>query len=112
MLRRHLLYPAELRSRKTPVYTRLTCRVIELRGMALHEYYCNSCKKPFEQLTSILGVEVGKCPFCNGKDTKRLISRFAVGGQGDQRESTLHGCHEYSGVDHDHSDHSHGDHED
>ncbi len=81
--------------------------------MALYEYHCTPCSKSFEQITSASDADAGKCPFCNGNETKRLISRFAVGGQGDLRESTMHGCHEYSGLaggdggGHDHSGHGH-----
>ena len=62
--------------------------------MALYEFYCEGCKAKFEQLTSSSDPDKGKCPKCNGNDTHRLISRFAVGGQGDLRETTMHGCHD------------------
>ncbi|HUP56081.1 MAG TPA: zinc ribbon domain-containing protein [Bdellovibrionota bacterium] len=65
--------------------------------MALLEFYCEPCKRRFEQISSSDDPTRGQCPHCEGKETKRLISVFAVGGQGDLRESTLHGCH-----DHDH----------
>jgi len=61
--------------------------------MALYEYYCDSCSKKFEQITSSTDPDQGKCPKCQGKNTRRLISCFAVGGRGDLRESTMHGCH-------------------
>ncbi|MCM2323199.1 MAG: zinc ribbon domain-containing protein [Oligoflexia bacterium] len=62
--------------------------------MALYEYYCDSCRLKFEQLTSDRDPDKGKCPKCQGNNTRKLISRFAVGGQGDLRESTMHGCHD------------------
>jgi putative FmdB family regulatory protein len=62
--------------------------------MALYEYFCESCQYKFEQISSKLDLDLGKCPKCQGKHTKKLISKFSVGGQGDLRESTLHGCHD------------------
>ncbi|MBC7690831.1 MAG: zinc ribbon domain-containing protein [Methylotenera sp.] len=73
--------------------------------MALYEYFCDDCQKKFEQITSPTDPDSGKCPKCNHKNTKKMISRFAVGGRGDLRESTLHGCH--AEPDHNHAD-SHG----
>lgn len=72
--------------------------------MALYEFYCSSCKLKFEQITRLEAEDAGKCPKCSGVETKRLISKFAVGGQGDLRESTLHGCHDND----DGTPHSHG----
>jgi putative FmdB family regulatory protein len=71
--------------------------------MPLYEYFCEPCQLKFEQITSISDLERGKCPKCADLSTKKLFSRFAVGGQGDLRESTLHGCHECH-VPHDHQD--------
>jgi putative FmdB family regulatory protein len=71
--------------------------------MALYEFLCESCKTQFEEIRSSHSQEALVCPACNGTGVRKLISRFAVGGQGDLRESTLHGCHEYTGgPDHDH----------
>ena len=90
--------------------------------MALYEYFCETCQKRFEQITSSTDPDQGKCPKCQGKNTNRLISRFAIGGQGDLRETTMHGCHDHStghegdsgqshddhaGHDHSHHDHDH-----
>ncbi len=85
--------------------------------MALYEFYCDPCKSKFEQITSSSDPDQGKCPKCQGKKTRRMISKFAVGGQGDLRETTFHGCHDnFDGVSggHDHHDHhGHGhDHDD
>lgn len=60
--------------------------------MALYEFYCETCQSQFEQITSSSDPGMGKCPKCHDKNTRKLISRFAVGGQGDLRESTVHGC--------------------
>jgi putative FmdB family regulatory protein len=83
--------------------------------MALYEFHCEDCRKNFEQLTSSGDQDQGVCPACRGRNTRKLISRFAVGGQGDLRESTFHGCHDArvplgpqcdSGPDHS-GDHNH-----
>ena len=61
--------------------------------MVLYEFFCSYCQMKFEQVTSSSDPDQGKCPKCHEKNTEKLISRFAVGGLGDLRESTLHGCH-------------------
>lgn len=68
--------------------------MLQCSGMALYEYYCDSCRSQFEQITSSGDPDAGKCPKCQKKDTRKLISAFRVGGRGDLRESTMHGCHE------------------
>lgn len=79
--------------------------------MPLYEYQCEGCGTKFEKISSVLEPEPDSCPSCQGSCVKKLISKFAVGGQGDLRESTLHGCHgHYHGLDshHDHNhDHNH-----
>jgi putative FmdB family regulatory protein len=79
--------------------------------MALYEYFCESCKLKFEQITTARDPDAGKCPQCgSAKKSRKLISAFRVGGQGDLRESTLHGCHDHDLSDsHDHSGHDHSD---
>lgn len=62
--------------------------------MVLYEYFCEECALVFEQITSNSDPEQGKCPKCSVKTHQKLISQFAVGGRGDLRESTMHGCHE------------------
>jgi putative FmdB family regulatory protein len=67
--------------------------------MALYEFFCEPCKLRFEQITRRGDPDEGKCPKCREKNTRKLISRFAVGGQGDLRESTMHGCHgDFTGI--------------
>jgi putative FmdB family regulatory protein len=85
--------------------------------MPLWEWFCDTCQHRFEQLTSVSQPDPdrGRCPKCAKPDqTRRLISRFAVGGQGDLRESTFDGCHDARvepGSSHDHGHgHDHGDH--
>lgn len=80
--------------------------------MPLFDYVCRQCKTQFEQLVDSRGdtdPEAGRCPQCASQDSERLISRFTVAGRGDQRESTLHGCHEnFDGLGH--SEHNHDSH--
>ena len=71
--------------------------------MPLLEFRCRACGHEFEQVTKDNDPTRGTCPKCQSRDGERLISRFAVGGRGDLRESTLHGCHDHSDSD------SHGD---
>jgi putative FmdB family regulatory protein len=79
-----------------------------MNSMPLYEYWCQQCQVRFEQITSLLDSEPGKCPQCETLDTQKLLSVFAVGGRGDLRESTLHGCHGPSEM-HDTHHHSHDD---
>lgn len=73
----------------------------------MFEYFCGGCQAKFEQIVGFSDPDKGKCPKCNGYKTQRLVSRFAVGGQGDLRESTMHGCdhpsHDFEGSSGDHS---------
>ena len=78
--------------------------------MPLFEYFCGHCKKKFEFLAKVSGSETAVCPKCQKKTNQKLISKFAVGGQGDLRETTLHGCHD-AHVDLE-PGHSHDDHHD
>jgi putative FmdB family regulatory protein len=59
----------------------------------LYEYACPSCSHRFEERVSTHESPAPDCPQCGAKEAKRQISRFAVSGQGDLRESTMHGCH-------------------
>ncbi len=67
--------------------------------MALYEYLCRSCKAKFEAIQSHADSKSAPCPKCGSKTSDKLVSRFAVGGRGDLRESTMHGCHDnYTGM--------------
>lgn len=76
--------------------------------MPLYEYYCTPCSRRFEEISSGDAPSTARCPRCQTDSHERTIARFAVGGRGDLRETTLHGCHEYN----EHDDHSHHDHHD
>lgn len=67
---------------------------LEFKNMPLYEYWCGKCQAQFEQVTTLGDSDAGQCPQCQEKSSHKLISRFAVGGRGDLRESTLHGCHD------------------
>ena len=71
--------------------------------MPLYEFECGSCKKVWECHAPVGSTEKQECPDCLRDSGSRIVSKFAVGGQGDLRESTMHGCHDHStGADHDH----------
>lgn len=62
--------------------------------MPLRDYSCIGCKNTFETLVSKdEEARAIECPKCHGTETQRLLSRFAIAGRGDLRESTFHGCH-------------------
>jgi putative FmdB family regulatory protein len=81
--------------------------------MPLFEYYCGHCKRKFEFLANSSKSESPICPKCKRKSDEKLISQFAVGGQGDLRETTLHGCHDaHVDLEPGHEGHDHHDHHD
>ncbi|MFN7685142.1 MAG: FmdB family zinc ribbon protein [Oligoflexia bacterium] len=59
----------------------------------LYEYACPKCQTRFEERVSRHDSPAPPCPQCGEKNPLKQLSRFAVAGQGDLRESTLHGCH-------------------
>lgn len=59
----------------------------------LYEYACQSCSHRFEERVSSHEAPAPACPECGKEEVLKQISRFAVSGQGDLRESTMHGCH-------------------
>ncbi|NDD92258.1 zinc ribbon domain-containing protein [bacterium] len=59
----------------------------------VYEYSCELCHHRFEERVSSHESAAPACPKCGEDAAKKQISRFAVGGQGDLREGTLHGCH-------------------
>lgn len=72
--------------------------------MPLYDFRCEKCSHKFEQITSSDPAGQAECPKCGSSENKRLVSRFKVGGRGDLRESTTHGCHGcHSGHNHSHS---------
>jgi len=62
--------------------------------MPLFEYKCQSCSHCFEEIRGSSETRDPICPKCGSATAEKLVSRFAVAGQGDQRESTQHGCHD------------------
>ncbi|MGM0568197.1 MAG: FmdB family zinc ribbon protein [Elusimicrobiota bacterium] len=48
--------------------------------MPIFSYKCMKCKKEFEEITGVINNESGiKCPVCESKNLKKLISNFSVG---------------------------------
>jgi putative FmdB family regulatory protein len=62
--------------------------------MPLFEFRCKPCDQVFEQITKSGEKDYGQCPKCKKKGAEKILSKFAVGGRGDLRESTMDGCHE------------------
>ena len=51
--------------------------------MPLYEYRCESCGRAFEQLRRLSDNDRDvRCPDCDSKEIKRLLSSFATGGCG------------------------------
>lgn len=47
--------------------------------MPLYEYQCKKCGKQFEKVVSISEADQKQgCPYCNGKNTEKLLSVFAA----------------------------------
>ncbi len=47
--------------------------------MPLYEYQCKKCGKRFEKVVSISEADTKQeCPYCNGKNTEKLLSVFAA----------------------------------
>jgi putative FmdB family regulatory protein len=62
--------------------------------MPLYDFRCEKCPHDFEEMAAS-GGPAPVCPKCGSADqVKRQVSGFRVGGRGDQRESTQHGCHD------------------
>ncbi len=62
--------------------------------MPLYDFRCERCQSEFEEMSASDGPAPA-CPHCGkAEQVKRLVSGFRVGGRGDQRESTQHGCHD------------------
>ncbi len=59
--------------------------------MILFEFFCNDCKKEFEELTTPLNDSV-KCPYCGSLNTKKLISAVNVKGVEKSSGLTSNSC--------------------
>ncbi len=59
--------------------------------MILFEFYCEDCKKEFEELVSSSDSNV-RCPFCGSKNTKKLISAVKVTGSEQSRITSNSSC--------------------
>jgi len=56
--------------------------------MPIYEYECKSCNKIFEELQSFGDEDLKKCPYCNKKKVKKLISLSSFQLKGDGWYST------------------------
>ena len=50
--------------------------------MPIYEYRCEQCGAQFEELTSATAAAQVRCRECDGRRVTRLLSAFAVGGDG------------------------------
>ena len=50
--------------------------------MPLYEYYCSDCRSKFELLVSHRHADDVVCVKCHGEKIRRLLSVFAMSGQG------------------------------
>ena len=50
--------------------------------MPIYEYRCEQCGTHFEELRSSGAAAQVRCQQCNGRRVTRLLSAFAVGGDG------------------------------
>lgn len=48
--------------------------------MPIFEYSCRKCSHRFEAI--VFGAEAPECPDCRSRDLQKLLSTFAVGGEG------------------------------
>jgi putative FmdB family regulatory protein len=54
--------------------------------MPIYEYVCQECAHPFEEL--VFGRdEVPPCPKCKAARVEKVLSCFAVGGQGESMDA-------------------------
>jgi len=48
--------------------------------MPLKEYECQGCRKRFEVILSLNEPDPSSCPHCGGKELKRILGTFKIGG--------------------------------
>lgn len=62
-------------------------------AMPIFEYRCRECDTTFERI--LFGdTDVGGCPGCDSRDLERLLSSFAVSGEGSRHlERETGPCH-------------------
>jgi putative FmdB family regulatory protein len=46
--------------------------------MPIFEYECEKCRKRFEHLQRRTGDVPAQCPFCSGRQLRKLLSGFSV----------------------------------
>ena len=67
-----------------------------VKDMPIFEFKCLKCDQRFETLVRATDSEPPQCSKCQSNDLEKLITSFKVGGRGDLRESTFHGCHDHN----------------
>ena len=65
--------------------------------MPFYEYVCQSCGKDFVLLQSMTAkAEETICPYCNEKNARKMLSKFASGG-GDHSSCSTGGGYSWGG---------------
>jgi len=65
--------------------------------MPFYEYVCQACGKDFVLLQSISAkAEETACPYCDAKNAKKMLSKFASAG-GDHSSCSVGGGHSWGG---------------
>lgn len=60
--------------------------------MPLYEFKCQGCGCRFEALVRIGGENGVRCLGCGGRDVRKLISAFGIGGGASRLKSSGSGC--------------------
>jgi putative FmdB family regulatory protein len=60
--------------------------------MPIYEYNCLDCSKTFEKIVWNTGDKEVFCPYCQGKNSIRVLSAFSKGSGGVKGVPTTSGC--------------------
>ena len=65
--------------------------------MPIYEYNCQDCSKTFEKIIWKSEDKEVSCPYCQGKNTIRVLSAFSKGGGAGQDLAAASNCGPSSG---------------
>ncbi|MDP2915756.1 MAG: zinc ribbon domain-containing protein [Candidatus Aminicenantes bacterium] len=60
--------------------------------MPLYEFTCQACGRRFEALVRISRENEVCCAACGGRDVRKLVSAFGIGGGASRLKSSGSGC--------------------
>ncbi|MDD8014904.1 MAG: zinc ribbon domain-containing protein [Acidobacteriota bacterium] len=60
--------------------------------MPIYEFVCKACGHHFELLVSMTGGGQISCPSCHGRDVRKRISAFGIGGGSSRLKQASTGC--------------------